>query len=127
LSRGAKQATFVEMEGKAIQVIQSNLRTTGLIDKAIIRRTDVFSLLKQTPSKFYDIIYIAPPQYKDLWEKTIHVLDQTSGWYSSDSTIIAQIDPREYQQLDLKHLIEYDQRQYGQTTLVFYKAQETED
>jgi 16S rRNA (guanine966-N2)-methyltransferase len=124
LSRGAEHATFVDMEGKAIQVIQNNLQTTGLSEKAVIRRADVLSLLKQSPSKVYDIIYIAPPQYKELWLKTLQAVDQNPRWYSSESTIIVQIDPREYQQIDLQHLMEYDQRQYGQTMLVFYKTRE---
>ena len=37
LSRGARQAVFVEMNGKAVRTIQENLTLTKLGDKAIIK------------------------------------------------------------------------------------------
>ncbi|GAG98421.1 unnamed protein product, partial [marine sediment metagenome] len=38
---------------------------------------------------------------------------------------IAQIHPVEYQSIELERLVEFDQRQYGSTLLLFYKMKET--
>ena len=38
-----------------------------------------------------------------------------------DAWVIAQIHPREYKQLELGELMEFDQRKYGATKLIFYE------
>jgi 16S rRNA (guanine(966)-N(2))-methyltransferase RsmD len=126
LSRGARQAVFIEMDRTAVRVIQENLAVTGFSEKAIIRRTDVFSFLKQPPPGRYQFIYIAPPQYKELWLTTLETLDANPAWIQPDTTVIVQIDPKEQKQVTLKHLEAYDERRYGKTLLWFFARRETE-
>ena len=38
----------------------------------------------------------------------------------ADGTVIVQIGPTEYQELELKNLVEGEQRKYGSTLLIFY-------
>ena len=76
------------------------------------------------PDKAFDYIYIAPPQYKDLWQKALQAVDSHPDWLTEDAWVIVQIDPIEYQELDLQHLYKFDQRQYGSTLLVFYQVLE---
>ncbi len=131
LSRGAKQAFFVEREKAAVQTIQSNLEITGFTDKAIVRRGDVLAFLARPPQQvgLYDFIYIAPPQYKNLWLDTIKALDTHSAWVGDDTAIIIQIDPSEHKDTTFDHLEEYDQRIYGKTMVWFLrkKLSEPED
>jgi 16S rRNA (guanine966-N2)-methyltransferase len=124
LSRGAKQAYFVEIERKAIQTIQDNLTVTKLGDKATIRRADAFSLLKQPPALPFDFIYVAPPQYKGLWLQILQALDSNPAWISSDTTVIVQIDPSEETPVMLEYLETVDQRRYGKTLLWFFAPRE---
>ena len=63
LSRGARAATFVELDRDALRAIRANLETTQLIARANIVRLDVFKFIRHTDEKF-DLIYIAPPQYR---------------------------------------------------------------
>lgn len=126
LSRGAKQAVFVEIERAAIQTIQDNLNVTQLGDKAIIQRGDVLNLLKQAPKQQYDFIYIAPPQYKGLWLETLRAIDSNPVWIPPGTTVIVQIDPSEATPLNLKHLKTVDQRRYGKTLLWFFAVSEGE-
>ena len=124
LSRGAKQAVFVELEKAAVRTIQSNLAATQLGDRAIIRRTDVFAFLKHpAPAEPYDFIYIAPPQYKNLWLNTLKTLDEHPAWVGEDTIVIVQIDPKEQRdvQLQLTHLNPYNERRYGHTLLWFFE------
>ena len=120
LSRGARHATFIDMERRAIDTINDNLRSTNLAEHAIVRKANAFEVLKQTPAPT-DLIYIAPPQYLGLWVKALEVLDQTPGWLSDDGIIVVQIDPKEQQEVALQHFAPYDERRYGSTLLWFFE------
>jgi 16S rRNA (guanine(966)-N(2))-methyltransferase RsmD len=124
LSRGAKLAYFVEIDRKAVETIQENLALTKLGGRAIIRRIDAFQLLKRTPPQRFDFIYVAPPQYKGLWQKTLETLDANPAWIPAGTTVIVQIDPSEQKPLALRYLEAYDQRQYGKTVLWFLAARD---
>src|SRR5512136_594459 len=91
LSRGAAEAVFVEQGRAALETIRANLALTRLADRARVVRADVFAFLAQMPEAPFDYIYIAPPQYKSLWAKTLHAIDATPAWLSNDSAVIVQI------------------------------------
>jgi 16S rRNA (guanine(966)-N(2))-methyltransferase RsmD len=120
LSRGAAKAVFVELDPKAIRVIQENLQLVRLENRAIVRRTDVLAFLKTAPPEHYDFIYIAPPQYKGLWLQVLTALDAKRAWIPPGTSVIVQIDPSEKQTIDLKHLAPIDERRYGNTLLWFF-------
>lgn len=69
----------------------------------------------------YDYIYVAPPQYKEMWLDAMQRLDKNMSLLSEDGWVIVQIHPIEYQELQLENLVEFDQRKYGSTLLVFYE------
>lgn len=124
LSRGANHVTFVEKNPAATRIIGENLRVTGLDDRALVKRADVFKFLDQPLSQGqpFDLIYIAPPQYKQLWIKTIQNVDaQLDHWLAPDGAIVVQIHPIEYEELTLQNLVLYDERRYGSTLLCFYE------
>lgn len=122
LSRGAKRATFVELDREALQALQENLKLTRLESRARIVRQDVFKFIPQqagTGSQ-YDLIYVAPPQYKGLWDRTLAALDLTD-LLSPIGTIVAQIHPKEYHEQNLSRYELTDRRKYGSTLLCFYR------
>jgi 16S rRNA (guanine966-N2)-methyltransferase len=121
LSRGAAFVQFLDKERLATHTIKSNLQATKLADRAGVLLTDAFDYLKSTPSRSYDYIFIAPPQYHDLWRKALAALDHNPGWMSEDGWILVQIDPVEYSEIPLIHFTEFDRRRYGSTLLVFYR------
>jgi 16S rRNA (guanine(966)-N(2))-methyltransferase RsmD len=124
LSRGAAFVRFIDNHPLAIKTIRANLKTTGLESKAEVIRGDAMVAISRPPNRQFDYLYIAPPQYKEIWLHTIKVVDSNSGWLLSDSWVIVQIHPREYVTLTLKNLVEFDQRRYGSTLLVFYEPSE---
>lgn len=119
LSRGARAATFVEVDRTALNAIRANLETTRLADRARIVRRDVFKFLRDAPEP-YDLIYVAPPQYQGLWMGTLALLDQ-GAWLSERGIVVVQIHPKEYKELALTNLVLFDQRKYGSTMLCFYR------
>ncbi len=121
LSRGAAQVTFVERAPAALRVIHHNLQQTNLSANASVIKGDAFKILHQPPAAPYDIIYIAPPQYKKLWEKALTMIDRRPDLLTKDGIAIAQIHPKEFKNLTLANLSLYDQRKYGSTLLCFYE------
>lgn len=120
LSRGADDVVFVESNPKAIGVIRNNLRRTGLVSRAQVRKTDVFRFLAGEPQAF-DLVYVAPPQYRGLWSKTLLAVDASPRWLALDGLAIVQIFPKEHQPLDLDALVLVDERRYGSTLLATYQ------
>jgi 16S rRNA (guanine966-N2)-methyltransferase len=121
LSRGARFARLVELSRPAVNIIKANLEHTDFIHQAEVLNMDAFVLLRKTPDKAYDYIYVAPPQYKGMWQKAMQEIDANMGWLSEESWVIVQIHPIEYEALVLQHLVEFDQRDYGSTILVFFE------
>lgn len=124
LSRGAAHVTFIEKSHAATRIIGENLRLTGLAQNALVKRADAFKVLGQPPpgGQPFDLVYVAPPQYKQMWARAIRLLDdQLAAWLLPDGAVIAQIHPVEYEELALKNLALYDQRRYGSTLLCFYE------
>ncbi|MDL1882017.1 16S rRNA (guanine(966)-N(2))-methyltransferase RsmD [Anaerolineae bacterium CFX8] len=122
LSRGASSVLFVEIDRLAVRTIQENLEVTKLGERAVIRRADVFHLLRQPPAQPFDYIYVAPPQYRSLWLQTLQALDKNPAWIPPGTVVIVQIDPSEELPVTLAHLEAYDQRRYGKTLLWFFVA-----
>ncbi len=121
LSRGAAFVRFSDLNRLPVEVIKSNLQTCGLNAKAEVRRGDAFAMLAAAPERAFDYIYIAPPQYKEMWSKALRLVDGNPGWLSEGAWVIVQIDPREVQDVELSHLEKFDERKYGSTLLVFYE------
>jgi 16S rRNA (guanine(966)-N(2))-methyltransferase RsmD len=122
LSRGAAEVVFIDKVRQAILTIQDNLRQTGLAAGAEVVQLDAFVYLERLPARPYDLIYIAPPQYQGIWAKVLAVLDARPSAYLTEQGIaVAQIDPKEYEPLQLTNLKLYDNRRYGNTQLCFYE------
>ena len=121
LSRGAAQVTFVEKHPAALKIIRENLELTKFTDQAQVIQLDVFEWIKRQSGRSYDFVYVAPPQYSKLWSKAIRKLDQNVELINLDAWVIAQINPKEYRPLELDTLVEFDQRGYGRTQLIFYE------
>ena len=122
LSRGAAFAHFVDMNRKAVETIRLNLRHCRLESAAHVERADSFTMLKNYRGEPFDLIYVAPPQYQELWRKALLLIDSRPDLLAPDGEVIVQIHPREEAPLDLQFLQEYDRRKYGSVLLVFYAA-----
>ncbi len=123
LSRGARFVRFNDLNRQAAETVKANLESTGLKAGAEVLRLDAFTLLERSPDRQFDYVYVAPPQYKEYWQKAMRSLDKNPGWLAEDAWVIVQIHPVEYQPLELDHLVEFDQRKYGSTILVFYQVE----
>lgn len=121
LSQGAGHCVFLDTNAKAVATIKENLATCGLADRAEVRHTDAFLYLKNTQRSF-NLIYIAPPQYKGIWIEAMRTIAERPHLLAPQGTVIVQIDPKEYEPLELQTLCEQAQRRYGNTVLVFFST-----
>ena len=122
LSRGASHAHFLDTNFRAFKTIQQNLQTAQLAAYAIVLKKDAFTYLHEKVERQFDLIYIAPPQYKGLWLKAMQALDENPGLLDMDGIVIVQIHPKEYQEnIDFENFQCYDERNYGDTRLIFYE------
>jgi 16S rRNA (guanine966-N2)-methyltransferase len=126
LSRGASYCRFLDLHRPAVETIRANLQATRLAEFAQVSQADAFAYLGRTPDRDFDYIYIAPPQYKGMWEKALHLVDQHPAWMNETTWVIVQIDPVEYTSQTLLNLVEFEQRKYGSTLLVFYERSQEE-
>lgn len=123
LSQGAEHCVFLDTNARAIETIKANLDTTDLTGRAEVRHTDAFVYLKNS-TKAFNLIYVAPPQYEGIWIEAMRVIAERPHLVAPGGMVIAQIDPKEYENLDLRAFRETKQRRYGNTVLVFYSPAE---
>jgi len=121
LSRGARRAVFVDLDPNAVRIIRENVSITRLAERAEIVRSDSFRYLGRARHESFDIIYIAPPQYKGLWLQALEAIDRGPDWLSPDGMAVVQIDPKEARDVQWKSLREFDRRKYGNTLLWFFE------
>lgn len=122
LSRGAASVVFVDKMRPAIQTIQANLAETRLQDEAEVVQADAFTYLRRGDFAPFDLIYVAPPQYKRLWLAVMQVVAERPLHYlQPDGQIVVQIDPKEYEEIAFANLSLYKERTYGNTRLLFYE------
>lgn len=91
LSRGAREAAFIDNGNRQISCIRENLKTTRLEDRAAVLESDVFSGLKllERRGKSYDFIFMDPP-YDHGLEKQVLELLADSPLVSDDTVFIVE-------------------------------------
>ena len=79
LSRGAKEAVFVEKNLKAMECIKENLKFTRLEKKGITLTKDVLNALYQLEGdKVFDYIFMDPPYNHELEKSVLTYLAESS-------------------------------------------------
>ena len=73
LSRGAKNAVFVDERDDACKLIRENLKRTKLEGEGRIIRSDYSAFLKSTSQKF-DIIFLDPPYAEVFLENSLNLI-----------------------------------------------------
>lgn len=92
LSRGAREAVFIEKDKEALNCINKNIATTHFEEKAVVIASDVFSGLYNITSKEpFDIIFMDPPYNTGLEEQVLNVL-KNAYYVSEDTLIVVEAD-----------------------------------
>jgi 16S rRNA (guanine966-N2)-methyltransferase len=128
LSRGAAEAVFCERDRAALAALRRNLESTRLVDRALVVPGDAFRYLARPDPGCFDVIYVAPPQYRGLWLRSLQaVAARAPGLLTEDGQVIVQIYPKEWSESTPDNLALLDRRQYGSTALYFFGAKASYD
>lgn len=120
LSRGAAGAVFCERDRAALRTLRRNLEATGLAERGVVVPGDAFTYLERSDFSQYDVVYIAPPQYRGLWLRALAAVDARPELLAAGGRAIVQIFPKEWAAPELTSLALIDRRQYGSTALYFF-------
>ena len=79
LSRGAKEAVFIDNGTRQVACIRDNLKTTRLEEKALVMNSDVISGLKmlERNGKKFDLVFMDPPYDHDLEQHVMEVFQDS--------------------------------------------------
>ena len=125
LSRGAREAIFVDEWNKATDVIRKNLLHCHFNDRAMIIKSKVDRAIDRFGRKGekFDLIFVDPPYQKDLVVPSLGKLS-TSSIASDDAIIVVEHHPKETIG-DIPGLRLTDSRKYGQTLITFLRPEST--
>lgn len=112
LSRGARQACFVEFARKPLRCIKENLAKTGLGDRALVLPVEAGYGVTRLGDmgQVFDIVYADPPYKKDFEPKILGILADSGIvrrgamviMESSLETVPDYVDERRYEMVKLK-------------------------
>ena len=121
LSRGARQATFIERDRIAQKILAKNIETLGVKDSAIVVRTTVSNwLINLDVSEQYDVIFADPPYY-DLQLSTVSRL--FSLLKPNGLMVLSHTGRGEGPNLE-NGIVVVDNRSYGNAYLTFFRRVE---
>ena len=118
LSRGAREAVFVERAGAAADIIRTNLELCGLSAKGRVLRRPVARVLAELErnGESFDLIFMDPPYRRNLAVTTLELLGRHPVC-APDALVVLECDRRE--ELGAYEPRVTDRRNYGDTALLF--------
>lgn len=93
LSRGAKEAVFVERSEEAVKCIKVNVNKTKFDKESFVLKMDVLSAIRalDTEKKQFDLIFLDPPYGKEMEKIVLEALSQ-SALLAEEALIIVEAD-----------------------------------
>jgi 16S rRNA (guanine(966)-N(2))-methyltransferase RsmD len=117
VSRGARRALGVELESGLSEAIETQASKYGVADRLKVITGDAFATIPQLAKADirYDIIMIAPPQYRRYIDRTLTLLTEHK-LLADGGQIICQHDSSETDKIKWRGFSVQQQRKYGNTT-----------
>jgi 16S rRNA (guanine966-N2)-methyltransferase len=125
LSRGAKQAVFVDNSRGAVEVIKYNLRITDLANKAQVipgHFRKGIALFQKEGFRF-DLVFLDPPYNSGLVLEALEALIESSV-LKNDGLVVAEHSVKEEMPSSVQNFLLKRSVEYGQTKLSFYRTEE---
>jgi 16S rRNA (guanine966-N2)-methyltransferase len=113
LSRGAKQASFIEASNEAYQVLLKNLSNLNINAKTL--QEDALSFLNQT-THTYDLILLDPPYKSGLIEASLKIIESKKLLQESGVMVLLSHKNESLEIPKMFHMIK--KKDYGITSLM---------
>ena len=119
LSRGAKQAVFVDTREDACRLIRENLKRTNLEADAKVIRSDYLDYLKRCREKF-EIVLLDPPYAEVFLESALKKITEIDI-LETNGIIVAERPLGKNLDLDYEGFIRSKDYKYGNTLLTIFR------
>jgi 16S rRNA (guanine(966)-N(2))-methyltransferase RsmD len=121
LSRGAKEAVFVDANPKACGVIRANIESTRMQEKAILFKLDAKDYLKKAyeNQESFDLIFLDPPYAMGLLDDVIDLIERYS-LLKEGGLIICESDSGTH--IDIKSFKLLKDKKYGRVCVNILEA-----
>lgn len=123
LSRGAEQATVVELNSKRAEAIKTVAADLGVDPSVDVKAADIKDVVPKLKDATFDIIFFDPPYYTDDLAMLIpEVLDLVAPGgvcifeHASDDKFIDSVD--------IPHTFKEKKKKYGKSTIRYYRSKE---
>lgn len=123
LSRGAREAVFVDSSRDSVRVIEKNIAATGFGGRAKVVSADFMGFLRSERGTF-DIAFIDPPYREGLMEQA---LELTAGKMAPGGVILCEHGSREELPESAGDFVKAKVYKYGKTSVTAYRAVEQEE
>lgn len=125
LSRGLDKVIFVDREGKAIHVINENLKACGLEEKAEVYRNDAVRALKaiQKRDMVFNYIFLDPPYKKQQLVKLLEMIDK-EGLVHQEGLIVCEHASEIILPEKVGNIVQTRNEKYGVIGITLYKVYE---
>lgn len=120
LSRGARDAIFVEQDPVAIRLLRGNLEVCGMSGRARVVRAEVLRFLcRGLMGEPFQVIVADPPYSRGLAWGCVAAVDR-GGWSAPGGIVAVEHSRREEMPCRCGRLTRVDQRVYGDTLISLY-------
>ena len=123
LSRGAREAVFVDSGRDSVRVIEKNIAAAGFGERSRVAASDFESFLRAERGTF-DIAFIDPPYREGLMERA---LELTAARMSPGGVILCEHGSREELPERAGGFVKRKVYRYGKTSITAYRAGEREE
>lgn len=90
LSRGSKEAVFVDMLPSAMEIVKKNVSLARVTERSSFYQKNALDYLRQS-DKVFDLIFIDPPYKGELYEKCLNAIYENK-LINQDSIIVLEWD-----------------------------------
>ncbi len=122
LSRGAREAYFIENSSKSVKILKSNVKATRLTGAVVLEmdfKLALHSLGKE--QKKFDIIFMDPPYHKGFVSEVLELIKEHKLLNPEGFIVIEQSekDPDDFQGFSI-----FKEKKYGVTKIYFLHENE---
>ncbi len=121
LSRGADLSVFIEKNIVCVKIIYENLKITGLDQRAVLLKTDIFRGLAKLSreNKSFDFIFLDPPYFKSLYIPVLEAISE-GEFLKRDGFLIVEHSKQILMPEKVFSLEQGKIKKYGDTMITYY-------
>ena len=122
LSRGARRATLVDADQRAITCIRQNVKSCGFADQATVLKSDAVSFLQRT-TELFDIAFLDPPYRHEILQQILPILAEKM---QKNGIIVCEHEPEcKLPETILEYHLQ-KQKKYGKIMISVFRNPEEE-